>query len=722
MRKLFATILLFISAACFGQTRDYITGAIFVNASTTPITVDTIDIVYPSAGRQIYVSNYGSDANTGIGIVGNVVNTAIATIAKLNTLNLQPDDSVHFKNGQIFPGSIILKNSGTTGHPITICSYGKTGAAPIITGLKTLTGWTNAGGGIWNITISEGTANMNVITMDNNIQRMGRYPNFNTTNEGWLFYSSFTGTNTLNTSLTGTPNWMGANAVYKQRSYLTNSVPITAQSGGTLTLGTCYAFDGSVVDMRTDVTNYGFFIQNDIRTLDTLGEWYFNPSTKLFSMYFGTDNPTAHTIKASIFDRIIDLGSGGTDAPAASAYSNITVTNLNIQGGNKFGIQSFNGANNSVKNCNITQCYNGVMFWNIPNGVVNNNNISYINNDAIMQLQSPTGTTNITNNNLSYIGQMEGLAGNFVNTMQGIWTAGANVNVTGNRLDWIGHTGIYFNNSNVLIKNNYITNFCNRKDDAGGIYTFGDTGSVSNRIVDHNILVNGIGAKAGRPNDTWNGVAGLYSDGESQNTQWINNTISNVQGEGVLSNTSVGVKFDNNTFYNINIGINMNRIAQTPAHQYCLRDTITNNIIWATDINYKFDEGMLQQPTSSLTFAQDVANIGLINNNYYRTTTTYGPFNIMYSPTNGGLTYNYLNLLNGDTNLSFSNWKSFSGKDAGSSQFTGSSTVLYINPTLTTAVISIGAGTYTDPTGTTFTGNITLAPYTSKILIYTATP
>jgi hypothetical protein len=722
MKKIFLIIPLFLSAICFAQTRDYITGSIFVNV-TTPIVVDTIDIVYPSSGRQIYISNYGSDANTGIGTVGNIVTSAVAilTITKLNTLSLQPGDSVHFKKGQIFNGSVILQNNGTAGNQIVIDNYGKIGGNPLITGLKNLNGWTNAGGGIWNISIPEGTANMNIITMDNNIQRMGRYPNFNNTNQGWLFYSSFTGTNTLNTSLTGTPNWTGANAVYKQRSYLTNSVPITAQSGGTLTLGTCYSFDGSVVDMRTSVTNYGFFIQNDIRTLDTLGEWYFNPTTKLFSMYFGSDNPNSHIIKASIFDRIVDLGSGGTDAPAAPAYSYITISNINIQGGNKFGVQSFNGVNNVVKKCNITQCYNGVMFWYIPNGIVDSDSITYCTNDGIMQLQPPSGTTTITNNYLYNIGQMEGLGANFTNAMQGIWTAGPNVNIINNRLDLIGHTPIYFNSANVKIQYNYITNYCNIRDDAGGIYTFGDTGSVKNRVIDHNIIVNGIGNKSGRPTDTFDGVSALYSDGESQNTTWTYNTVSGVQGNGSLLNTSVDTKLDHNTFYNSIIGISLNRVGQSNVHQYCIRDTVTNNIIYPTTINFQFYEGMLHSSNSTLTFAQDVFNIGLINNNYYRTTPSGGPFNIYYSNTNGGTTFNYQNLPS-DGSLSFSNWKGFSTKDAASTTFTGSSTVLYINPTFNSVVVNIGAGNFINAAGTAISGNQTILPFESLLVINQAAP
>jgi hypothetical protein len=55
------------------------------------------------------------------------------TIAKINSVALQPGDSVCFKRGDLFRGHLVVNGSGTLADPILITAYGA-GAQPIITG------------------------------------------------------------------------------------------------------------------------------------------------------------------------------------------------------------------------------------------------------------------------------------------------------------------------------------------------------------------------------------------------------------------------------------------------------------------------------------------------------------------------------------------------------------------------------------------------------------
>ena len=50
--------------------------------------------------------------------------------------------------------------------------------------------------------------------------------------------------------------------------------------------------------------NYGFFIQNDSRTLDTAGEWYYNLSTKKIRIY-SSISPT--NVQVSTEEAVIPL-------------------------------------------------------------------------------------------------------------------------------------------------------------------------------------------------------------------------------------------------------------------------------------------------------------------------------------------------------------------------------------------------------------------------------
>ncbi len=75
----------------------------------------------------------------------------IKTIAKVNTLALQPGDSVLFKRGGIWYEPLIISSSGFAKNPITFGAYG-TGALPIISGANIISGFFDGGSNIWDKT------------------------------------------------------------------------------------------------------------------------------------------------------------------------------------------------------------------------------------------------------------------------------------------------------------------------------------------------------------------------------------------------------------------------------------------------------------------------------------------------------------------------------------------------------------------------------------------
>ena len=223
-----------------------------------------------------YFSVTGNDANNGTS-----TSTPWQTISKFNSVfsSRNPGDSLLFKRGDTFYGSITISTSGTSGSPIVIGAYG-TGSKPVITGFTTVSAWTNLGSNIWESTAAVSTlATCNMVTINGVNTPMGRYPN-----TGYLTFQSHSGTTSItSSSLTGTPNWTGAELVVRASQWALDRTPITAQSGGTLT------YSGSISHTPTD--GFGYFIQNDSRTLDTANEWYYNPSTKKIQIY-STSSPT----------------------------------------------------------------------------------------------------------------------------------------------------------------------------------------------------------------------------------------------------------------------------------------------------------------------------------------------------------------------------------------------------------------------------------------------
>ena len=114
-----------------------------------------------ASGTTYYVDNVnGSDSFAGtqpapypngctVGV--NCTNGPIKTIAHLNTMSFNPNDTIMFDKGDIWHEQLTLDSSGTSGNPITLSSYG-TGASPIISGGNSMSGFTNGGSNIWDLT------------------------------------------------------------------------------------------------------------------------------------------------------------------------------------------------------------------------------------------------------------------------------------------------------------------------------------------------------------------------------------------------------------------------------------------------------------------------------------------------------------------------------------------------------------------------------------------
>src|SRR6188768_3305010 len=135
-----------------------------------------------------YFSATGND-----GGAGTSPTTAWQTISKFNSFfsSLQPGDSVLFKRGDSFSGAMNISRSGSSSSPIIIGAYGS-GAKPVITGLATVSGWTNSGN-TWTSNNAVSTlSRVNIVVMNNVNVPMGRWPN-----TGYRTISSHSGNSSI---------------------------------------------------------------------------------------------------------------------------------------------------------------------------------------------------------------------------------------------------------------------------------------------------------------------------------------------------------------------------------------------------------------------------------------------------------------------------------------------------------------------------------------------
>lgn len=645
-----------------------------------------------------YIKNDGND-----GAAGTSPANAWASISKLNASFklIVPGDSILFKCGDVFYGKIIAGKSGSASAQIVFSCYG-TGVKPIISGFTNLNNWINSGGGIFKKNIAIADASLIIVTINNNLQRMGRFPNADAANGGWL-YNEAVNNNALTLTdkdLSSGTNWTGAEAVMRKQRWIIDRCKVVAQNGNTITYTNP---TGTIGGPSAAKKGWGYFFQNDIRTLDQFGEWYFNSDTKDISIYFGTNNPASYKIKASITDTLLNLGGG----KGREAKSFITIEKLSFEGANKVAIYGLGGSNILIKNCKFNNNYNAVDLFYTANSTTSNNTITNCLNNGLVQVAMNYASTTIQKNTIKNIGLFAGMGGSGDANYAALRQNGNNGNIQYNRIDSVGYNGIEYNGSNTTVAFNYITNFCITKDDGGGIYTQGGT-KETNRTVTYNIVIGGIGAPFGSENKI-NNTIGIYTDDNSNNVNINHNTIANIADAGLFCNGTNFVTLDNNIIYNAAIAIKLTR-SQT--NQLLRNNTITANQCFPNRTNIMYWNGRLKEP-EDLDIQTDMHAIGKFDNNFYRS-DIQAPFKWYY----------HKHAVDGPGNFVepppayFSLWQNFIHDDANSHVFKpGSAPLFKFNPGTQPLRINFAGQSKMLTDGTVIKNSYTIPAFSGVLLL-----
>ncbi|MDB5277764.1 MAG: parallel beta-helix repeat containing protein, partial [Ferruginibacter sp.] len=575
------------------------------------------------------------------------------SINKLNSFfgSLQPGDNVFFKRGDTFYGSIVVSRSGSFGSPIVLGAYG-TGNNPVITGLTTLNSWNSIGNGIFVSPALGAKASVNLVTLNGKPQQIGRYPNADAPNGGYLTYETYTNLNTItDNQLSSSPNWTGAEVCIRKQHFLLERCLVTGQSGTNIyytpTTPINLADGNASVGAPTD--GFGYFFQRDARTLDQQGEWYFQPSTKNLQIYLGANNPSMYNIQISTLDTLINLKNSNF----------ITISGLTLEGANLASVYARDGGNISIQNCSISSSgAKGLFIFNCPNVLVDNLNCDYALSNGIDITDRLTQNATVTNSTITNTGTFPGMGSNWNSAdYKGIFVdVSSTALLQYNNVTNTGYTGIHWQGNNVLVKNNLVNAYNYVVEDGGGIYTFSTNGqSYSGRVVSDNIVVNGIGAPAGTGGDT--NVQGIYLDGVTMNVDVLNNSVANVASNGYYMNNPTNVKINGNTSFNNGSAIGVSKYWDGPA---LTNFSITNNVFYPKLPNqYSFfyaNTGLdYPYPTSIETAMQQM---GTVDNNYLNQPDAAG-YGYYYKPTAAG-SYTF------PPPMTFAGWKIATGHDLAS--------------------------------------------------------
>lgn len=597
-----------------------------------------------------------------------------------------PGDSVLFAKGQTFYGSIPISDSGTSGNQITYGAYG-TGANPIITGFTSVTVWTSLGGNIWESTSAVSSlATCNMVTINGVNTPQGRYPNSSAANGGYLTYQSHSGTASItSSSLTGTPNWTGANAAIRTKRYIMAFGDITSQSGGTLNFSTALT--------STPTDGYGFFIQNDIRTLDAQNEWYYNPSTKKISIY-STTQPT--NVKVSSVENLVVF----------TAISNVvqgsytTIENLDFIGSNGDAIYVWKHygtqfRNVTVQNCNISfSGYNGVYLRGNHVSALNNN-VSETNRSAIDMQYSDIVT--IEYNTVNNISLNPGEGTGYADVALGAFNIhSAKINY--NRISNCGFNGISFNgDSTTTVNYNVIDTYCLKLDDGGAITT-GDNNTYGTKMIG-NICMNGIGNYWGT-NDTNQMAVGTYCDDGSKYIEVAYNTTYNCGGVGLFFHNSS----NNNIHHNISFdnGYQIRIVDDNISPELCVNNSVHDNLFISKLAN--------QTVADYYSVSNDLLSNGsTFSNNYYA------------RPIDDSITIRNYQPAIGNDFRTLTQWQTYSGQDNNSKKSkttvsTENDIRFYSNNTSSNSTISLDRS-YIDVTGVRYSNTLTLNSFSSIVLL-----
>jgi len=605
------------------------------------------------------------------------------TITKLNAFmsSLQPGDSILFKRGEVFYGSITITKSGTALSPIIFAAYG-TGVKPEISGLTTLSNWTNKSPYVWEADCPTCGATVNNILINGVPQQIGRYPNITDQSKGYLFFESHvSNTQITDNQLPVSPNWTGGELVVRTNHWLIDKAPILQHTGNTINYtGT----SSSVMD-----NNWGYFIQNHPQTLDKYGEWYYNPTTKKVLIYTNTDNPSSSTVGAATIGTLITIQN----------QKYIQLNNLVFSGSNTVAIDIANAQSININNCVIgSSGLNGINAISSSYIVFENNTITNTKNNALYFYWDCNYST-IRNNSILNTGLSPGSGKNNMDSYIALTIYGTQNLVEYNSIENTGYIPIFFIGDYTTVKNNYITNFLFTKDDGGGIYLGGEgcasTTILQSRKIIGNILLNGLGAPEGT-NNIYGYAWGIDLDDNTSNVEVNGNTTANMKIAGLFLHNAHEITITNNTSYNNEEQFSI-EYGSCPAG--LIRNISFNN-------NILFAKTATQQIFNFQTSANDAGSFGVFDNNYY-----CRPLNENQAMTVNTSRYN------------LAQWQSAYGKDLNSKttpvkfQSNSDDNIRFeYNATQTPKVISL-ANDYIDVKNTIYSGTITLQPYTSVILL-----
>lgn len=555
-----------------------------------------------SFATTYYFAANGDDTRTTTQAQSSATPWKTLTKAQQIFSSLGPGDLLRFKEGDIFDGQLTTNASGTAASPIVITTWNDASTTrAIFDGDTQLTSWTSEGGGIYSssaFTLASG--DLNLVAIDGKPYAMGRYPNLNTSNGGYLTYESF-GTLSITDNqnpLTGAGwqnSWVGAYLEVRTTHGSLERATISSLSGNTINYGPAFP------SQYTLHNGYGYFVMGSLNTLDQYGEWYYNKSNHKLYIYFGDKTPSRHTINVPTIETGIEVQS-----------SHVVLKNICLRYYNSYGVHNNWGNMQDFQaiNCRFNMHGIDAIYFSGRDGITIQNCIFNNTMSNAIVANNANNHLSIVNNTIRNTGVLPGMAiyDEGIKNGHAIFTQVTNSTITDNEIYNTGYIGINFTAcSNVDIERNIIDSVCMVIDDGGAIYSF--TGTAAGPFTNRKVIGNNCTNAIGNPNGTTEGIAFggvMYFDDNSQNVICDSNTFANSNLPGIYIHNSNNLQIRNNLVYNNLVQLS----GQHDAGRFVINAlTVTNNTLFSK----KAAQRIMQFGSPD----NDFATMGTFENNFY---------------------------------------------------------------------------------------------------------
>ncbi|WP_192349538.1 nitrous oxide reductase family maturation protein NosD [Algoriphagus sp. Y33] len=465
------------------------------------------------------------------------------SIEKFNDLaySLKPGDRVFFKRGDVFHGTIRPIKGGAAENPIIFDAYGS-GDLPVITSLVELANAEHVGHGVYQYqTLDSEVSQLKVVLIDDQVRAMGRYPNADDGNDGYLTIQSVN--NDFSIGGSELPfNPAGGEVVIRKNNWIIDSYRIKSTNSGIID------FTNRGTSGYKPLSGYGYFIQNHLAALDQFGEWAFSDKNKKLSVYLGEINPSEVKVEVATSDYLLVVGFIGR---------NLSFRNMHFRGSNKNLINIEKSSTVSIENCLLEFAgENAVFSFGTPNLTLKNNTIrNALSSSIFLWHSSPRAV--IADNFIEHTMPFQGMGKNSDLNGIGIYiSSDADSSlIEKNRVIHTGYNGIHFGGNGSVVKNNFVKDYCLFKQDGAGIYMNSDGMTRQNnkgRVIIGNVVLDGLGAKGGTDSDA-DLAEGIYLDDNTRGVLVTQNTVAHINGKGIFLHNASDIEIVDNLVYDCQV-------------------------------------------------------------------------------------------------------------------------------------------------------------------------